>query len=210
VTSHEVSPPDPIDPWEDRPVVANLGGAGFVPLIGAFRRLQDAFSGACPPEPELSQLTARVKSLADDLARWEAPERHTPAGTRPDLPGRGSPLLPPFVVEEWTADRMRARVTFSRFHLGGNGAAHGGTLTLLFDDVLGRLQNHGERRVARTAYLTVNFRKITRVGIEHVVEADLERIEGRKRFVTGRLVDPDGALVADAEGLFVELRPGQP
>jgi hypothetical protein len=31
----------------------------------------------------------------------------------------------------------------------------------------------------------------------------LDRIEGRKRFIAGRLLN-DGVVVADAEGLFIE------
>jgi hypothetical protein len=81
---------------------------------------------------------------------------------------------------------------------------------LLFDEVLGRLANSGDRPIARTAYLTVNYRYITRVGIDHQLEAEVQRIAGRKRWVTGRLKDPAGTTVADAEGLFVQLRPGQP
>jgi acyl-coenzyme A thioesterase PaaI-like protein len=102
-----------------------------------------------------------------------------------------------------------ARVTFGRFQLGGNGAVHGGVLPLLFDEVLGRLANSG-RTVARTAYLTVNFRHITRIGVEHTLVAELDRIAGRKRHLRGVLRDPTGRVVSDAEGLFVELRPDQP
>jgi hypothetical protein len=41
------------------------------------------------------------------------------------------------------------------------------------------------------------------------VEAHVGRVEGRKRFLTGAIYH-DGTLTADAEGLFVELRPDQP
>jgi hypothetical protein len=41
------------------------------------------------------------------------------------------------------------------------------------------------------------------------VEAGIDRIEGRKIFVTGRLLDGENVL-ADAEALFVKLKPGQP
>jgi acyl-coenzyme A thioesterase PaaI-like protein len=210
VTDDSTLADEPIDPWEDRPLVEGLGGPRFGSLLAAFRRLQDAFVGACPSADDVPQLTARVEALADDLERWTAPERHTPAGTRLDLPGRGNPLLLPFEVDEWTTERVRGRVVFTRFHLGGNGAAHGGTIPLLFDEVLGRLANSGERRVARTAFLTVNYRSITRLGLEHRLEADLDRVEGRKRRLRGKLIAPDGTVTADAEGLFVELRPGQP
>jgi len=79
----------------------------------------------------------------------------------------------------------------------------------VFDDLLGRLANAGGRRTSRTAYLTVNYRSITPIGRELRLEGRVDRQEGRKRFLTGRLFDGD-TLCADAEGLFIELRPGQP
>jgi predicted thioesterase len=74
---------------------------------------------------------------------------------------------------------------------------------------LGRIANSGSRAVSRTAYLKVNYRHITPIGVELRVEATVDRIEGRKRWISGRLFHHD-VLVADAEGLFIELRPGQP
>ncbi|MFI5953203.1 PaaI family thioesterase [Cryptosporangium sp. NPDC051539] len=105
---------------------------------------------------------------------------------------------------------VRGRVTFGTFYLGGNNAAHGGTVTLLFDEVLGIMANSDNPPPPRrTAYLTVNYRKITPIGVELRVEASVDRTEGRKRWATGRLFRGD-QLVADAEGLFVKLRAGQP
>lgn len=201
---------DDRDPWRNHPIAPDLGGAEFGPLLAAFRRLQDAFTAALPPPDDAVALTHEIESLTERLDAWHKPERESPSGTRIDLPGRGSPLLLPLLVDEWTGELVTGRVTFSRFHVGGNGAAHGGTLTLLFDEILGRLANSGERTIARTAYLHVNYRSITRIGVEHTIEATLDRIEGRKRFVRGVLRDPNGAVTADAEGLFVELRAGQP
>jgi acyl-CoA thioesterase FadM len=70
-----------------------------------------------------------------------------------------------------------------------------------------RLANTGRSR-SRTAYLHVNFRAISPIGHELRVTARVDRIEGRKRFLTGA-IHHHGTLTADAEGLFVELRPGQ-
>ena len=81
-------------------------------------------------------------------------------------------------------------------------------LSLIFDEMLGRLANTGRTR-SRTAYLHVNYRNITPIGPELRVEAPVDRVEGRKRFLTGAIYH-DGTLTAAAEGLFVELRPGQP
>jgi predicted thioesterase len=63
--------------------------------------------------------------------------------------------------------------------------------------------------VARTAYLKVNYRAITPIGRELLVDATVDRVEGRKRWASARLFDGE-TPIADAEGLFVELLPGQP
>jgi acyl-coenzyme A thioesterase PaaI-like protein len=199
-----------LDPWRNHPLRTDLGGPEFGGVLEAFRQLQDAFVAALPPEEQLPALKREIEDLTQRLQMWHMPERQAPAGTRLDLPGRGSPLLLPLLVDEWTDDRVRGRVTFRRFHLGGNSAAHGGTLPLLFDEVLGRLVNSADRPIARTAFLRVNYRHITRVGVEHFLEADLGHVDGRKRWVTGVLKDAAGVVVSDAEGLFVQLRQGQP
>jgi acyl-coenzyme A thioesterase PaaI-like protein len=185
------------------------GGAAYGHFFGLFCTLQDAVTSSDPPESVWDEASTHVEATLELLEPWEAPEWERPAGTRVDLPGRGNPMLIPFDLEQETSDSIRGRTRFRPFHLGGNGAAHGGTLPLLFDDVMGRIANAGSRSVARTAYLTVNYRKITPIGEELEVEATVDRIEGRKRWVTGRLFHK-GVLVADADALFVELLPGQP
>ena len=37
----------------------------------------------------------------------------------------------------------------------------------------------------------------------------LDGVDGRKRFVSARLYNPAGEVVADCEGLFLRLLPGQ-
>ena len=68
-----------------------------------------------------------------------------------DLPGRGQSLVPAFHVDRADDDSVGGRVSFSRFYLGGGGAAHGGAIPLVFDEVLGRLANAGGRIRSRTA-----------------------------------------------------------
>lgn len=197
------------DPWRNRVDVSDRGGAGYAELITATREYLDALAAANVASDDSAKVAALLQQATAELQHFAAAEDVAPIGTRLDLPGRGHPLLLPFVVDEWTESTVRGHVVFGRFHLGGNGAAHGGTLPLLFDEVMGRLNSGGGRTVGRTAYLHVNYRNITPIGRELQLEASLDRIEGRKRFITGRLRDGD-TLVADAEGLFVELLPGQP
>jgi acyl-coenzyme A thioesterase PaaI-like protein len=185
-------------------------GAGFGRLVQSLRDLQAVLAAAAPPDHVAEAAAAQLSAVEAALRPHVVPEVQRYAGRCPDLPGRGHPLLLPLVVDEETSTRVTGRVTFSQFHLGGNGAAHGGTLPLLFDEVVGRLASHvvGDRR-ARTAYLHVNYRAITPLDRELRVEGTVDSIEGRKRFASGRLYDGD-RLLADAEGLFVELLPGQP
>lgn len=106
--------------------------------------------------------------------------------------------------------RLRGWARFRRFHLGRNGAAHGGAIGLLFDSVLGTaswLLTGGPYQ--RTACLHVNYRNIVPIDKELQVEAWISRTEGRKIFVGTSLRDGDTVL-ADGEALFVVLRPGQP
>jgi hypothetical protein len=86
---------------------------------------------------------------------------------------------------------------------------HGGVLPLLFDDVLGRLSTSLGGPLSRTAYLRVDFRNITPIDVDLTIEAAVARLEGRKRFLTG-VLSHEGIVLAEAEGLWVELRPGQP
>jgi acyl-coenzyme A thioesterase PaaI-like protein len=197
------------DPFATVLVDHGLGGAAYGPFLEVFRTLQDRVAAANAPTSAWEDLTGELSNLIDRLEPFAAGEHEQPAGTRLDLPGRGHPFLLPFVPEESTDTQVTGRVVFRRFHLGGNGAAHGGAVPLLFDEILGRLSNARGGRVARTAYLTVNYRQITPIGVELRLEATVDREEGRKRWVIGRLYDGD-TVVADAEGLFVVLQPGQP
>ncbi|TVT21953.1 PaaI family thioesterase [Amycolatopsis acidiphila] len=177
-------------------------------MIEALRSLQARVTGAAPPPETVTDVAEALEKLAATLEPFTVGERDQIAGHRGDLPGRGQAMSPVLHVDEWDGAHVLGRITFSRFYLGGNWAVHGGAIPLAFDEVLGRLASTG-RTAARTAYLHVNYRKITPIEVELRVEAKVDRVEGRKRFLTGALYDGEH-LTADAEGLFVELRPGQP
>jgi acyl-coenzyme A thioesterase PaaI-like protein len=203
--------PEPeLDPAAAHSKAAELrGGAEYAELHTAQRLLQDRLAGARLPGPLAKEITERLHELNEQLAAYQVPEPDRVDGWRPDLPGRGLPLLPPFVIDEEDERSLRGRVTFTRFYLGGNGAAHGGSQPLLFDDLLGRVVNHHQDGVARTASLTVNYRRVTPLDVELTVEGSLDRIDGRKRFASARLFDPAGVLLSDCAAMFLRLLPGQ-
>jgi acyl-coenzyme A thioesterase PaaI-like protein len=127
-----------------------------------------------------------------------------------DLPVRGNILTIPMNAHKTDDGRIEGWARFARFHLGRNGAVHGGCLGMLFDTVLGLTSSvltGGPRQ--RTAYLHVNYRQIVPIEKRLDISAGVDRVEGRKVFVSGRLTD-GGVVLADAEALFVLLKPGQP
>lgn len=197
-----------IDPFHRHGPTGWDGGEGWADYVAAVREVQDLCAGTSPPAEVIEQATRRLDELADLLRPWQRPEGELIAGRRHDLPGRGNPFFPPFVVDEQDRDAVRGRVTFSDHHLGGNAAAHGGALSLMFDEVLGWLANSAGRPIARTAYLHIDYRSVAPLGVELTFEARVDREEGRKVFASAVLRDGD-TLVAEIECLFVTLRPGQ-
>lgn len=205
-------------PWPDEvlaaaagtgPSAGPRGGTQFEALHLAQRRFNDLLSGAVPSEDLAERITAQLAAFAAELADFQVREGQRWDGWRGDLPGRGHPLLPPYTITGETDSTLRGRVRFTRFYLGGNGAAHGGAQPLVFDDMLGRCVNSFQEGVARTAYLKVNYRRITPIDVDLDVEVSVDRVEGRKRWCSGRMTDPGGDVVADCEALFLALLPGQ-
>ena len=63
------------------------------------------------------------------------------------------------------------------------------------------------RPTGRTAYLNVSFRNVTLLGRDITVKAHMVRIDGRKRYVAGVLLDGD-TVTAEADALYIEMNPG--
>lgn len=198
----------PHRPWASLPQDQSASDERFPVAIDTLRRLLDTITAAAPPDEVWGDVAAQLDEMSALLTPYAVPERQQVVGRRTDLPGRGQVMSPVFIVDDWDTDSVTGRVTFGRFYLGGNGAVHGGAIPLLFDDVLGRLANTHRTR-ARTAYLHVDYRAITPIERELQVTARVTREEGRKRYATCQVHDGD-VLVAEAEGLFVALKPGQP
>ncbi|WP_067861739.1 PaaI family thioesterase [Nocardia shimofusensis] len=185
-------------------------GPEFGPFVEAMRTLQDLAVSADAPDEVYGAALGKARELIDLLEPYRAPEGHSPAGRSVELPGRGSLLMLPWTVVEAGPDGITTTGVFRRYHLGGNGAAHGGVLPLLFDDLFGMIVHYAGRPISRTAYLHVNYRKVTPLETQLTVTGRADRIEGRKTFVTAELRDEQGEVLADAEGLMVQLLPWQP
>ncbi|MCE5289620.1 MAG: PaaI family thioesterase [Nocardiaceae bacterium] len=176
----------------------------FTEFLETLRTVQDLAVAVNAPDEILAEATLQAQALIDMLESHAAPEGTSFAG-RAVAPGRGHLMLPAWRVDTWSADGVRAKGTFRRYHLGGNGAAHGGAIALLFDEMCGMAIFAARKPVARTAYLHVNYRNLTPLDVELTVETRIDRSEGRKRFVVSTLTSPDGTVLADAEALMIEL-----
>jgi len=195
--------------WDRRRFSPPTAPEGFIDMIDAMRVLQDRITGAAPPADLVADATKILTELSARLEPYQVGEREQLTGHLSEVPGRAQMMSPVLLVDSYDERHVRGRVTFGRFYLGGNGAVHGGAIPLLFDEVLGRLANTGQRNPSRTAYLNVDYRSVTPVGKELQVTGEFVREEGRKRLLRATVHDGE-RLCAEAEGLFVELRPGQP
>lgn len=186
------------------------GGPDYGRFIEAVRELQDHARAADAPDEVVTRAADMIEEVSRLLAPHDADEWSSPSGRRTDLPNRGNVLGIPLTTCITDDNRMVGTARFRRFHLGRNGAAHGGAVAHLFDSLLGSASfKLSHYQAQRTAFLHVDYRKIARVEQEFQVEAQIDEVAGRKIFVSGRLLDGDDVL-AQAHALFVTLKPGQP
>jgi acyl-coenzyme A thioesterase PaaI-like protein len=185
-------------------------GPGFGRFLEGMRRLQDLAVSANPDSDTWEDAADRVEDLVKLLGPFQAAEGVGPASRVPSLPGAGSLLMAPWFVDQFDPDGVSLRVSFSRFHVGGNYAVHGGVLPLLFDSVFGMVIHAAGQPISRTAYLHVDYRKVTPIDTQLIAKGRVKEVEGRKAFVAAELYDPEGNLLAEANGLMIRLLPGQP
>jgi hypothetical protein len=190
----------------DWPEVAGaVKSTGMDRMVVALRAIQDAAHGTTATD----EVAGRVASILEDALRELRPSQavitqddwNTAAGPRAE-----NLISPPLTGVRVAGGKVLAAVTFSRYHHGSNGAVHGGSIPLLFDGFLGRIVGAAGVR-ARTAWLRVDYRRVTPVNQQLQLSGWISRIDGRKYSVQGELRIND-LVTAEATSLFVELRPG--
>src|SRR6476660_9432058 len=169
-------------------------GPGFARFLTAMRRAQDLAVSADPDSDTWDLAADRAEELVKMLGPFEAPEGVGPANR----------------VPRFEPDGVELSVQFSRFSVGGNYAVHGGVLPLLFDSVFGMVIHAAGRPISRTAFLHVDYRKVTPIDTPLTARGWVREAEGRKAFVNAELRDPEENLLAEANGLMIRLLPGQP
>jgi acyl-coenzyme A thioesterase PaaI-like protein len=179
-------------------------------FMAAVRRLQDIAVSANPDGSVWGDAAVLIEDVCRRLEEHSAPEGVAPAGRTTDLPGNGHPLMPPWQVVESRADEVTMRGHFTRFHVGGNGAVHGGVIPLFYDWHFGMVVSAAGRPDSRTAYLHVEYRRVTPTDEVLQSRAWIDRVDGRKLFVRATMADASGNVLSEANGLMIKLLAHQP
>ncbi|MCV7200064.1 PaaI family thioesterase [Mycobacterium angelicum] len=187
---------------------------GAPPDLGRFaaamRRLQDLTVSTNPDASVWAAAADQVESACAMLESHRVPDVEAPAGKVIELPGLGHPLLPPWTLRDGGADGVTMTGHFTRSHVGGNNAVHGGMIPLFYDWLFGMVVSTADIRPTRTAYLHVDYRNVTPIDEPLTAYGRITRCEGRKVFITATMTAADDTLLTEANGLMVRLLPHQP
>jgi acyl-coenzyme A thioesterase PaaI-like protein len=181
------------------------GGPRYPEFLDRVRTFMDRAKAANPTPEVADRAIQMLDELNDLLAGVEVPEWQTPAWSQRGLPSRGSITVPPITITAVEGDQITATVRMSRYHLGGGAAAHGGQIGVVFDYVLAAAGLIVAESPMRTAYLNINYRSLTPLDTDLVATGRIDRIDGRKIYISGELRDGD-RLCADADSMFLKLQ----
>lgn len=197
----------------------------LVKLNEETRRLMKAVRLMDAPEKIIEELSQKIASLVEDA------EKHSYKGTTaqgslkndqnpikrknenpsdffPYSPAVGplNPIAPPLKAEVVTAGsykEIRATGKLDGVYVGPPDLVQGGVIALLFDDIMGSVlvvNNCG----AMTGTLEIKYQAPTPIGKELLWTGKIEKVEGRKIFVSAELWE-DGTCKAAAKGIFVKV-----
>lgn len=184
-------------------------------LADEMRRIIQRLAVVRPPVEELDRAAEAAAAFADRLEQlperggtWEISE----AGLLPrdfvaysPISGRSNAIAPPVslrvVGESPDSLHIEGEVTFGPAYEGPPGHVHGGYVAAMFDEALGFAQ----LGPGFTGTLTVRYRKPTPLNRRLSLRAEVDRVEGRKRWIVGTC-ELDGTVLAEAEGLFIAPR----
>lgn len=106
---------------------------------------------------------------------------------------------------EWEGERYVSRILMTKEYQSFEDSLHGGMVTLLLDEVIGR--SLGSKNIyAVTARLEVDFRLSTPTETELLICSWIQHHEGRKWWMRGAIYLPDGSVSAEAKALMIQKK----
>jgi len=183
-------------------------------LAGALRELLEHLPLTAADDAEVEALVpviqeatrrfaaaGRVPGARDSNALFTGMEHFLDVGP---IAGLSNPVAPPFAFEvDAEAGVVRGRGRFGKAYEGAPGLLHGGYLAAAVDELLG-LATVLSGGPGMTRELTIRYLRATPIGAEIVITGRLDRVEGRRLFVSAD-VEADGVRTASASGLFTAV-----
>ncbi|MDZ5619965.1 PaaI family thioesterase [Nocardioides sp. HM23] len=182
----------------------------FGPFTDAVRSLVDATIRTEVEDEDVRAAQAEVEAIVERLRKKQMDGaygvRFRPDGKRGRnwgnaVMGLRNAIAPPLDIRSDGAGSA-----WSDFHLGAAyegppGLVHGGVISLMLDQVLGHAVSTSGRP-GMTGTLTIVYRRGTPLG-DLRCEAWVDHREGIKTWGKGRILDADGEVTAEAEGVFI-------
>jgi acyl-coenzyme A thioesterase PaaI-like protein len=97
---------------------------------------------------------------------------------------------------------LYAKAYFGVKTMGPPGHVHGGAMAAALDEAMGAVCWMNDHRVV-AATITVRFLAMLKIETETILEAAIDRVEGRKVYTRAALISPEGQRVTESEGLFI-------
>jgi Thioesterase superfamily len=209
-------------PGVDGPATSTTGDDLLNRLAAAMRRISGVAVALPLGDEELAAAVHEMSALADRLEAAAPAEKRTrlqpttdghPQDHFPTSPmiGYANPIAPPVDVWAVTGEggqrEIRGKVTFGYQYEGPPTCVHGGIIAELFDELLG-LANIIVGQAGMTGTLNVRYRRPTPLLAPLELVARFTGREGRKIFTWGGIFY-EGELTAEADGIFIEVLPGQ-
>src|SRR5262245_18547908 len=180
----------------------------FGPLAQSARGLIDAVVRTEVDDEELRTARAEIEAITDRLRKRQMDGSfgvrfNARGGSRAwgnAVVGLRNAVAPPLDMVRDPAGWASADFHLGAAYEGPPGLVHGGVAALILDQVLGEAAGAGGKP-GMTGTLTLRYRRGTPLGDLHC-EAQIDRAEGVKTWVTGAISDAEGVTV-EAEGVFI-------
>jgi acyl-coenzyme A thioesterase PaaI-like protein len=176
-------------------------------LGSALRRLLDVVVETSAGPAELAAAAAQVDQLTELLSGPPLrADRSIAAGSyreQMSLVGGFSHPIAPQLRMTVHGESAEGTVVIGQLFQGGPGLVHGGILALLIDHALGCVAA-GPDRPAMTAGLDLRYRRPTPIGVPLTVSVRLERIEGRKLYLSATIA-AGSQITVEADAMFLTL-----
>ncbi|UCH33422.1 MAG: PaaI family thioesterase [Armatimonadota bacterium] len=108
----------------------------------------------------------------------------------------------------WEGTDCLTRLHVKPEYTGWRGYLHGGVLSAALDEVMGNAVWKAQLP-AMTGRMTVRYRQTAEVGDDLDLRGHIDKVGARIIRTAAEARRPDGTLVAEAEALYIRVKPGE-